>query len=826
MFLSWLGVVIGVAVVVAIDLANESSRKSFEYANRVVDAGASHQIVAVIGDIDEQLYADLRRAGVYFATPIITGEVRKVSGHEQRFRVLGIEPLSRNLAPGLGDETEKAPTLSNQWIRLLAPGNGILLFSENAADLDLKTDDQLDVSVLGETRELTVAGVISANNEVQRTGLRNTLIMDISTAQELLDLRGFLSHIDLNLKDPDQTLSKVKSLLPDGVVINAIETGQNAQRQMTRAFQINLTALSLLALLIGMFLIYNAMTFSVVRRRTQIGVLRSIGVTSWQVFIMVLAEAAIVGFVASACGLLLGYWLAGGLLTLVTRTLDDLYFAIYAAQLNPSLLTGIKAWSLGILATLAATIMPAWEATRTHPSLVLNSQHGETQIRRSFQNASGIGLIFFLLGVALCFLPNRSLVLGFIALFFLVAGYALVMPRLCASFLNAVQRISYRPFSSTFSIGVRRVNASLSRTAPAIVALTIAMSAVIGVSVMIDSFRGSVEQWLFAQLRGDAYLSVPSSSQTGLPRVFLDDIRKLPGVDHIGLGRWTSLQTSQGELNLFALNVKRNAFGGFVLKQGDPNTAWQNFQLDNTVLVSEPFSYRYEIAIGDSLVLPTLSGERSFEVAGVYYDYSSDQGVVLMPMDTFRKYWSDDTISSASLYLKPEIEIDKVIETINELPTRPKNLRLRSTKTLREASLAVFDRTFTITEVLRFLALIVAIIGMLAALLAIQIERARETAVIRAIGLLPRQVWSMLFTETGIMGAMAGLFSIPLGIGMASVLIFIINRRSFGWSMQILVEPILLIQALALAIVTTMVAAMYPAWKLSRTPPAIALRNE
>ena len=145
---------------------------------------------------------------------------------------------------------------------------------------------------------------------------------------------------------------------------------------------------------------------------------------------------------------------------------------------------------------------------------------------------------------------------------------------------------------------------------------------------------------------------------------------------------------------------------------------------------------------------------------------------------------------------------------------------------MREASIEVFDRTFAITAVLRLLATIVAFIGVLSALMALQLERARELAILRATGLTPRQLWQLVTAETGLMGFCAGLFAIPLGIGMALALILVINRRSFGWTLEISVEPMILVQGLLLALIAALLAGLYPAFKMTRTPPALALRVE
>jgi putative ABC transport system permease protein len=244
------------------------------------------------------------------------------------------------------------------------------------------------------------------------------------------------------------------------------------------------------------------------------------------------------------------------------------------------------------------------------------------------------------------------------------------------------------------------------------------------------------------------------------------------------------------------------------------------------VVVSEPYSFRYDVHAGDVIDIATDQGLRTFTVGGVYYDYGSDLGAIMMSRKTYEAHFDDRGISGISLYVEPGKDVEEVIRSLRIGLEGKQEVLMRSNRSLREASLDVFDRTFTVTIVLRLLAVLVAFIGVLSALMALQLERARELAVMRANGLTPRQVWKYVTLQTGFMGWMAGLFSIPLGLVLAYVLIFVINQRSFGWTLQMEWSPAILIQAVILALVAALLAGVYPAWKMSRAKPAEALRNE
>jgi putative ABC transport system permease protein len=223
--------------------------------------------------------------------------------------------------------------------------------------------------------------------------------------------------------------------------------------------------------------------------------------------------------------------------------------------------------------------------------------------------------------------------------------------------------------------------------------------------------------------------------------------------------------------------------------------------------------------------LRTDRGEREFPVAGVYYDYSSDQGLVAILGDTYDRFWDDRGVDSIGIRLSPGTPPDAVTSRIRGIAgDRP--VLIRSNRSLREASLQVFDRTFAVTNVLRTLVILIAFVGVLNALLAIQMERAREHAVLRAIGLTPRQAWGLVAGESAVIGTIAGLLAVPLGAAQALVLIRFINRRSFGWTMQTSVDPWILLQAVALALAASILAGLYPASRLARSSPARALQEE
>jgi putative ABC transport system permease protein len=213
-------------------------------------------------------------------------------------------------------------------------------------------------------------------------------------------------------------------------------------------------------------------------------------------------------------------------------------------------------------------------------------------------------------------------------------------------------------------------------------------------------------------------------------------------------------------------------------------------------------------------------------VGGVFYDYGSSAGVLVMSRTTYDRFWSDRRVSGLAIEAAPGTDVAALVAALRARAGVDQEIVVRSNRALREASLEIFDRTFAITSVLRTLTVAVAFIGMLAALMALQLERAREIAVLRTVGLTPRQVWGLVTAETGLMGLLAGVLAVPGGLMLAGILVLVINRRSFGWTMPIDPSPAILLQGVALSVLAAVLAGLYPAWRMARALPADALRDE
>ncbi len=824
--LSLAGVALGVAVVSAMSVAIDSARRGFDLSNEAVFGRVTHTLQAGPAGLDDALWVRLRTGlREVDSAPVVSARVR-LAGGERDLELLGVDPFAeapfRAQSPAPGSGAALADLLTR-------PGS-VLASAATAARLGLASGDRFQAVVAGREVTLTLVGLLPVANELQAAGLDDVLVADVATAQELRGRPGRLTRIDLRLPAGEARqqalLARLRAMLPEGVRVEPGAARAQVRREMTRAFYLNLRMLSLLALVVGLFVIYNAMTFSVVRRRTLIGTLRAVGITGREILAMVMAEAAILGAVATAVGLPAGIALARWLLALITRTVDDLYFATAVRDVSLGAEGLLVPLLLGIGGAMAAALVPALEATRIPPRAALTASHLERRTLDAVPHLAGAGVCGAVLALALLAGGGRSLAAAFAALFLLVAVATVWTPAATLGLAAVLARAVRVPAGSLGAMAVRGLRTGLSRSAVAVAALMVALATTVGVAIMVASFRGSLEDWLTTTLAADVYVGVPGfdAAATVAPEV-LRVARSLPQVSDVSVSRDVDVATEHGEVWLKAVSIAGARFRGVKLTDGGGDAAWAAVAAGGAVLVSEPFAWRHGLARGSVLGLHTDRGPRSVRVAGVYRDYGSDRGMLLGNLADYRRWFDDPGVSGLGLMLHDGADAGAVARRLRDAAPAGQRLEVRAQAWIREASLAIFERTFAITRVLQWLATLVACAGVLSALMALALERSREMAVLRAQGLTRGELLAMLQAQTASLGLVAGLLALPLGVLMALVLVHVINRRAFGWGMDFHVPPEILAHTVLLAVLAALAAGLYPAWRMATTPPAQALRD-
>jgi putative ABC transport system permease protein len=430
---------------------------------------------------------------------------------------------------------------------------------------------------------------------------------------------------------------------------------------------------------------------------------------------------------------------------------------------------------------------------------------------------------------------RRSLGLSFTALFIILLGAALLTPIITQLLMKLLRPLTGRSLGIVGVMAPRDISRSLSRTSVTVAALMLAVTVIIGVSIMIDSFRNTIVIWLDNVLAADIYVSPAGQDfrvDGEIDPALIDEVRQMEGVTYVSLLRGANvLAADYGQVEVRAFSPQPNEEKRPLL--------WSNGRVDEVfaaldkggVMVSEVFARRHNLPLNEpsTLTLITAGGPRDFPVVAIFYDYAAPElGYILMRLQTYRAHWQDETISNIGIFLAPELvpQADTVARRLQSQFAGQYALTVDSNRGIKESALEIFDRTFTITAALRLLATVVAFIGVLSTLMSLQLERTRELGTLRANGMSIRQLWSKTMLETGLMGLTAGLISMPVGLALAAILIYVINIRSFGWSLQINLSPEIFITALAVALVAALLAGIYPVLRLKKMEIAAALREE
>lgn len=817
-------VALGVAVVVAIDLAGEAAAGSFRSSMESLTGEADYEVTAV-GGIDESLYGELvRLPHALEFSPRVEGYA-VVVGQEKTVPVFGLDLLGDAMLrrARTKEETrfELDETMSDEsvWV-------GYGLADEPGGTLRLQIND--------EARDYVVRGVLKAAG-FQGVSVRNVVVFDIAAAQRATDKQGRLDRVQLYMpKSSAQDWEAIlRSALPAGVDVRRVGTATEENRKMLGAFRWNLRVLSYLSLLVGAFLIYNTIAVSVVRRRTEIGVLRALGATRNQVRWAFLAEAAVFGSAGTVLGLALGRILAEGALELMALTVQTLYVTSAPGEiaLTPARLATAAAAGLGV--ALLAAWQPANEASRVAPTEAMARGRRDHDARLRVGRNLAIAAVLAGLATVASLMPpvGATPAFGYLAAVLLLVGSAFAVPWVVRSVARRGTRWAHALLGIEGFLGSRSVAASLARTSILVGALATATAMLVSIGVMVGSFRQTVLLWMDRQIRADVLVRAAGDPAFDrFPTIsadVADRVARLPQVEEVDRFRAYPIRYGGLPAALGAGDSKihgRRA-GIRFLNGGDRTAILDRMTEGEYAIVSEPFARKHDIWPGTVLKLPLGGREAALEVLGVFYDYSSERGIVVVDRSTLLRYLPDPDLSSLAIYLKPGEDPDAGAAAVEEAAAG-RRLYVVTNSRLRSEAIAIFDRTFAITWALEAVAVIVAVLGMAGALLALVIDRKREVAVLRFLGASTGQIRKLILTESGLLGLVSVGIGTALGTLLSLILIYVINRQSFGWTIQFHWPVGLLLAALGGVYAASVLAGLYPARIAARLNPIEAVHEE
>lgn len=791
LLLALTGIAAGIAVVTGVALLRGALLDALDSAGASLTGPDHLQIIDPSGPIDEQVYARLATtAGAPELIPVIRARTRLGS---RPLELLAIDPMS--VAAG-GPMALTGPATG----ALIGSPTGTLLTRRTLAELDLAPGESINLRIAGEDQTLEILAAIEGRPE-----LDNRLLMDLAAAQSLLRRQGELSEI----LAPASAAEWLNRQLPDGLVVRDAGQRRDSAQALTAGMRSNLTALSLLALVVGLFVVYSVLSFLLIQRRRQIGMLRAVGVSGRQIGTLLALETLVLAGLGGLLGMVLGTWLSERLLVLVQAPLAELYGLVAGSQITPSAGLYLSIWSLGALSALACIGSLLREALAIPPGRLSRQMEAQPWPGPGWRTATVIGLI--LAGTALITLPP-SLPPVLFGLFLLLCGVALLIPPLLVAMLRRWQRL--RP-ARIDGRAVGMLATARQRLGPAAAALAMAMALSLGIAMMVMGFRLSVADWVERLLRADVYLTLPGGQ---IDAELLEQLAAWPELSAISSVRQRELHDGR---RLLAYELPDPAWDGFDWLAGGDSAARGSFHAGRAVLLSEPMARTLQTTVGDTITLPTPGGTVSVTVVGIYRDYASERGAIAIDGERYREWFADPWRDSLGLYFEPG-EPDDLLARLQALDP---NLALTRREQVRDQTLAVFDRTFRITWALALLVGVIAAVALTSALLALGLDRARDYATLRALGLTPKGLLAWVLLQTASLALAAALLALPISLLIHAVLSLAVQPRAFGWSVDFVLpwQPWLL--ALPLALLIGLVAGLYPAWKIARAEPARSLKE-
>lgn len=829
-----MGIALGVAVMLAINLANQTALSKFQESIDLV-SGKTTLIIRAAADADlsesvlEKL-SPLWDENIKF-TPFIDQLAVCAQKNHEVIQLLGVDMFAdsafRSLSIGQGSKDRSGFEI----FRLKHAYIG----SELAKRYTLKPHDTLELLVNDRQENIIVEGVLDSEG-LGKAFSGNVIVMDIGCAQDLFDMKGRINRVDLIVPEAmiPELSAKLSKELPGGLAVERPKRRGQQVEKMLRSFQYNLTALSLIALLVGMFLIYNTMSISVIRRRWEIGTMRALGLPASTVFSLFAVEAALLGAIGSGLGICGGVLFAQYAVKAVSATVTSLYAdqPVSGVLVEPMAL--VIAFLAGTTLTVAAAVAPALEAISIAPAEATRRASYERKVQRLAPKLALLGTALLLTSFLAALQPA---VMGFPFFGYLAAACAVFgVSAFTPLMLDWILQTSARPLAGILGMEARlaalSLHGALGRTSVTIASLMVGISMMVSLAVMIGSFRHTVMTWVVQTLRADLWLEPTTraaSHRAGrLPAALVESIRSVEGIDVADAFVEFPIEYEGQICNFGAgeLDVMRT-HGNLLFLNGEPSSqVLARVEGRDAGIISECFAIKHKKKPGDILELDSPRGKFKIKVEGVYSDYASDSGYIIVSRDYYRRHYDDNASTTMAIFLKPGVSPELVRQRIfAKLPPKV-SLIIRTNRELKTEVFRVFDNTFSITYALHAISIAVAILGVMNALFALTMESRRELGILKYLGASEMQIRKLVLMQAGMLGTLGNVGGLAVGFALSFLLIYVINKQSFGWTIQLELPYEFLLESFGLIFICSVASGLIPARLAAKTPAPEVVRSE
>jgi putative ABC transport system permease protein len=815
-FLSIIGIALGIGLFVGVKVASDRAISSFEADIKGMSPHANYEVFDISGiDFSEHIYRNIRELKEEsfpvlktFAYLPALKETVDINGiySVKAFRFLNLNP-------------DKKIDIENFYRKL----NGIILTKKFAERYSLKKGDILKPLVYNREYTLNVVDIIDSDSI-----LANTVIMDIGNFQEYFDKTGYLTRIDI--ATDEKTANEIKRILPFNLRIEKKEEIFKNQKSMIASFRYNLQFISLVAILVGIFLLYNTVFISVVKRRTEIGILRGIGADKTTIIMLFIIQGMVLGFIGSLIGVTLGQLAAYFSVIAVEKTISTMYSTISISDYLITKNDAFMALLLGMLVSLIASAIPAYEASKIRPNET--SREGSFEGKyKGYQKIFLVAGIFFILsGLILSYIdyiytPFDFPIFSYLGILFIIAGFTFISPFYLSIILRAIKNPLEKIFRSTGKITLGDMRGNSYRFSVALMSVAISSALIIALLTLIFSLRVSLKGWINQYIVADVYIK-PASCKSNycfypVSEEVFETVKRFPEV--AGVDKFRALH-----LNLYGkkvisgfadVEVKRK-YSRKIYFEKEYEEILKEMESNEMVAgISDYLSIKYGLKKGDFIELDTPSGKAAFRINDVSSSYSTTSGFIYIDRKWLKKFWGIDDATQFSIYLKDAVDIDNFIQKLKEKLLPYYSLEIMNNQELRRKIMDIFNKSFAITYAIELISIIVSLIGVINTLLALVFERKREISIIRYLGGRWKQIRNTLVLSAGIVGITGIFLGTILGPLMSTIFIHVVNKISFGWEIHFQIPFLYLSVVIFILFLTTLFAGFLPSKVAQKIDP-------
>lgn len=841
-FMAVSGICLGVSAIISIGIINRSVLASFEDSINRVTGRAVLQVTGPQSGFPEAMLERVQAVpGVEYAVPVIDTHGILYGGKERAIMILGVDVLQDNQIRdySLHEESSDIP----DPLLFLAKPDSILITREMAARENIKIDQQIRVETVHGMRIFRVRGLLNPEGPAKAMG-GSMAVMDIFAAQLAFGKEGRLDRIDVSIlrgEDIETVRKRIQAALPGGYRVVTPEGRTKQVEVLLATFQRNINIVSFIAVFVGMYLIYNAVSISVVHRRKEIGILRALGTTRAQIIRMFLGETFAIAVIGSLLGVGVGILLAKSLVGVFGQVVSELYQRTSVREISISFAQIATGFATGIVTSLTAALFPALTSSRITPISAIRSVPYTDEGYFSSRNLAVGAALFTGLSFLLLFLykatdpgsPFHTSMLMFLSILVLQLGISLATPFILQKFLVLFHRFLSPRLGPSGRLAGLNLQKNVARNAVAAAAIFYGISVFVSTASFISSTRHSIMTWVDAAIRADIIVTaghpIATSGSQNIPMPFamMDDLERTPGVLAVDPVRRMHIDFRDRRILLIALDVaERLSYSPFIIARGSREDMVRLLPRGDNLVVNEGLAMQEGLKPGDRVAIGTPHGPAEFGVAAVIVEFSSDSGSILMDIGTYQKHWGEMLADTFAVRVNRKEDLEPVRKAILERFGKDRKLFALSARDFRDEINKIVDQSFVFDYMLNVITMIIACLGIVVTLLASVLERTREIGILRSIGMQRRQVSRVVVLESALLGVVGGLMGCAGGVVLGWISMEGFYRADYGASAEFYLPFSAIIWALAIAAALAALAGLYPARRAAKTNIVEALAYE